>query len=125
MHGLILYGTVFMENYMKKAADAFLVGRPYGMRVDFGRKGYVLFNRRMNVLGNEMQGDIGTLPLERFEVEEIPLSGELVERHGDFTDVFFYSDRTNPYAGDVPDFGKLKVYNRYMYPLSVVLCRDL
>lgn len=90
-----------MENYMKKAADAFLVGRPYGMRVDFRRKGYVLFNRRMNVLGNEMQGDIGTLPLERFEVEEIP------------------------YAGDVPDFGKLKVYNRYMYPLSVVLCRDL
>ena len=90
------------------------------MRVDFRRKGYVLFNRRMNVLGNEMQGDIGTLPLERFEVEEIPLSGELVERHGDFTDVFFYSDRTNPYAGDVPDFGKLKVYNRYMYPLSVV-----
>ena len=74
-----------MENYMKKAADAFLVGRPYGMRVDFRRKGYVLFNRRMNVLGNEMQGDIGTLPLERFEVEEIPLSGELVERHGDFT----------------------------------------
>ena len=104
-----------MENYMKKAADAFLVGRPYGMRVDFRRKGYVLFNRRMNVLGNEMQGDIGTLPLERFEVE----------RHGDFTDVFFYSDRTNPYAGDVPDFGKLKVYNRYMYPLSVVLCRVL
>lgn len=50
-----------MENYMKKAADAFLVGRPYGMRVDFRRKGYVLFNRRMNVLGNEMQGDIGTL----------------------------------------------------------------
>lgn len=47
-----------MENYMKKAADAFLVGRPYGMRVDFRRKGYVLFNRRMNVLGNEMQGDI-------------------------------------------------------------------
>ena len=38
-----------MENYMKKAADAFLVGRPYGMRVDFRRKGYVLFNRRMNV----------------------------------------------------------------------------
>lgn len=45
-----------MENYMKKAADAFLVGRPYGMRVDFR---------------------------------------------------------------------KLKVYNRYMYPLSVVLCRVL
>jgi len=25
----------FMENYIKKAADAFLVERPYGMRVDY------------------------------------------------------------------------------------------
>ena len=24
-----------MENYLKKAADAFLVERPYGMRVDY------------------------------------------------------------------------------------------
>lgn len=28
-----------MENYIKKAADAFLVERPYGMRVDYRKKG--------------------------------------------------------------------------------------
>lgn len=27
-----------MEDYMKKAATAFLVGRPYGMRVDLKEK---------------------------------------------------------------------------------------
>lgn len=72
-----------MENYMKKAAAAFLVGRPYGMRVDFKRKGYVLFNRRMNILGNEKPGEVDSLPLEEFEVERIPLNGERVERYGD------------------------------------------
>ena len=41
-----------MENYIKKAADAFLVERPYGMRVDYRKKGFVLFNRNLNVLGN-------------------------------------------------------------------------
>lgn len=69
-----------MEDYMKKAATAFLVGRPYGMRV---------------------------------------------ERYGDFTDVFFYSTRTDPYMGIAPDFSKLKAYNRYMYALSLVPGREL
>ena len=41
-----------MEDYIKKAADAFLVERPYGMRVDYSKQGYVLFNRNLNVLGN-------------------------------------------------------------------------
>ena len=44
-----------MENYIKKAADAFLVERPYGMRVDYRKKGFVLFNRNLNVLGNAEQ----------------------------------------------------------------------
>ena len=48
-----------------------------------------------------------------------------VERYGDFTDVFFYSTRTDPYMGIAPDFSKLKAYNRYMYALSLVLGRDL
>ena len=30
-----------MEEYIKKAADAFLVERPYGMRVDYSKQGYV------------------------------------------------------------------------------------
>ena len=84
----------FMENYIKKAADAFLVERPYGMRVDYRKKGFVLFNRNLNVLGNAEQTRLEELPLERFNVEEIPLEGEVVEEHAGFTDVFFYTDLT-------------------------------
>ena len=100
----------FMENYIKKAADAFLVERPYGMRVDYRKKGFVLFNRNLNVLGNAEE-----LPLERFNVEE----------HAGFTDVFFYTDLTNPYAGYVLNLQKLKAYNRLMFPLAMALNREL
>lgn len=41
-----------MENYITKAADAFLTSRPYGIRLDFKRKGFVIFNHHMNLLGN-------------------------------------------------------------------------
>ena len=105
-----------MENYIKKAADAFLVERPYGMRVDYRKKGFVLFNRNLNVLGNAEQTRLEELPLERFNVEEIPLEGEVVEEHAGFTDVFFYTDLTNPYAGYVLNLQKLKAYNRLMFP---------
>ena len=74
-----------MENYIKKAADAFLVERPYGMRVDYRKKGFVLFNRNLNVLGNAEHARLEELPLERFNVEEIPLDGEIVEEHAGFT----------------------------------------
>lgn len=77
-----------MENYIKKAADAFLVKRPYGMRVDYRKKGYVLFNRNLNVLGNVERGSLEELPLEQFAVEDIPLEREIVEEHTGFTDVF-------------------------------------
>ena len=114
-----------MENYIKKAAEAFLVERPYGMRVDYRKKGYVLFNRNLNVLGNAECGCLEELPLEQFAVEDIPLEGEMVEEHTGFTDVFFYSDYSNPYAGHILDLKKLKVYNQYIYPLATVLDRIL
>ena len=46
-----------MENYMAKAADAFLTGRPYGIRLDFKHKGFALFNYNMNELGNIFPAD--------------------------------------------------------------------
>ena len=52
-----------MEDYIKKAADAFLVERPYGMRVDYSKQGYVLFNRNLNVLGNGEYARLEELPL--------------------------------------------------------------
>ena len=106
-----------MEDYIKKAADAFLVERPYGMRVDYRKGGYVLFNRNLNVLGNKEHACLEELPLEDFDVDEM--------EHAGFTDVFFYSDCTNPYAGYVLDLKKLKVYNQYMFPLTMVLNRKL
>lgn len=114
-----------MEDYIKKAADAFSVERPYGMRVDFRKGGYVLFNRNMNILGNNEPGHIEELSLERFDVKEIPLEGEIVEEHAGFTDVFFYTDSTNPYAGHNMDLKKIMAYNRYIYPLAMILNRKL
>ena len=70
------------------------------------KKGFVLFNRNLNVLGNAEQTRLEELPLERFNVEEIPLEGEVVEEHAGFTDVFFYTDLTNPYAGYVLNLQK-------------------
>ena len=105
-----------MENYLKKAADAFLVERPYGMRVDYRKKGFVLFNRNLNVLGNVEHARLEELPLERFNVEEIPLEGEIVEEHAGFTDVFFYTDLTNPYAGYASGRGKRSLRQIDLHP---------
>lgn len=52
---------------MAKAADAFLTGRPYGIRLDFKHKGFALFNYNMNELGNHLPGRLETLPLEDFD----------------------------------------------------------
>ena len=76
-----------MENYIKKAADAFLVERPYGMRVDYRKKGFVLFNRNLNVLGNAEHARLEELTLERFNVEEFRWRVKLLEEHAGFTDV--------------------------------------
>ena len=114
-----------MKEYVKKAADAFLVERPYGMRVDYRKQGYVLFNRNLNLLGKTEPASLEELPLERFDVEEIPLAGETVEEHAGFTDVFFYTDLTNPYAGYVLNLQKLKAYNQFMFPLAMALNREL
>ena len=118
-------GMVYFCQYKKKAADAFLVERPYGMRVDYSKRGYVLFNRNLNVLGNGEHARLEELPLEDFDVDEIPLEGEIIKEHAGFTDVFFYSDCTNPYAGYVLDLRKLKAYNQFIYPLAMILNRKL
>ena len=89
------------------------------------KKGFVLFNRNLNVLGNAEHARLEELPLERFNVEEIPLDGEIVEEHAGFTDVFFYTDLTSPYAGYALNLQKLKAYNRFMFPLAMALNRKL
>ena len=114
-----------MENYMAKAADAFLTGRPYGIRLDFKHKGFALFNYNMNELGNHLPGRLETLPLEDFDVEDIPLCGERIVRKENITDIFFYDENSNPYSDNRVDMKKLKAYNKYIYPLSLILNRNL
>ena len=114
-----------MENYMAKAADAFLTGRPYGIRLDFKHKGFALFNYNMNELGNHLPGRLETLPLEDFDVEDIPLCGERIVRKENITDIFFYDEKSNPYSHNRVDMKKLKAYNKYIYPLSLILNRNL
>ena len=114
-----------MEKYMAKAADAFLTGRPYGIRLDFKHKGFALFNYNMNELGNHLPGRLETLPLEDFDVEDIPLCGERIVRKENITDIFFYDEKSNPYSDNRVDMKKLKAYNKYIYPLSLILNRNL
>ena len=102
-----------MEDYIKKAADAFLVERPYGMRVDYRKGGYVLFNRNLNVLGNKERARLEELPLEDFDVDEIPLEGEIIKEHAGFTDVFFGNHK-----------GTCGFYRRvFLFGLYQPLCR--
>ncbi|RGM92519.1 hypothetical protein [Phocaeicola plebeius] len=114
-----------MGNYMAKAADAFLTGRPYGIRLDFKHKGFALFNYNMNELGNHLPARLETLPLEDFDVEDIPLRGERIVRKENITDIFFYDEKSNPYSDNRVDMKKLKAYNKYIYPLSLILNRNL
>ena len=124
---ITFFGTekTIMENYMAKAADAFLTGRPYGIRLDFKHKGFALFNYNMNELGNHLPGRLETLPLEDFDVEDIPLCGERIVRKENITDIFFYDEKSNPYSDNRVDMKKLKAYNKYIYPLSLILNRNL
>ncbi len=60
-----------MENYITKAADAFLTSRPYGIRLDFKRKGFC-FQSLHKSLSNKVLGYVNSLPLKNFTIEDIP-----------------------------------------------------
>ena len=60
--------------------------------------------------------------LESFEdVNEIPLNGIFVQNGNHTTDVYFYSEESNPYRNATLDLEALKQYNRFIYPLSILL----
>ena len=60
-----------------------------------------------------------------FDVEDIPLCGERIVRKENITDIFFYDEKSNPYSDNRVDMKKLKAYNKYIYPLSLILNRNL
>lgn len=69
-----------MENYQEKARENFYRNRPYGIHIDYARKGFVLFNHYTNSLVKQETGSIEGLPLEKFEdVDAIPLNGKIIK----------------------------------------------
>ena len=123
---------IFVSLFLKQKKQSWkiiwqklLTGRPYGIRLDFKHKGFALFNYNMNELGNHLPGRLETLPLEDFDVEDIPLCGERIVRKENITDIFFYDEKSNPYSDNRVDMKKLKAYNKYIYPLSLILNRNL
>ena len=100
--------------------------RPYGIHIDYARKGFVLFNHYTNSLGKQETGSIEGLPLEKFEdVDAIPLNGKIIKNGNQTTDIYFYTDDSNPYKNMKLDMDALKQYNRFIYPLSLFLDRIL
>lgn len=113
-------------NYYMKARDSFHISRPYGIRIDYARKEYVLFNRKMNILGKKSAGTIDSLPMQQFsEVEDIPINGANIIRNGNILDIFFYTDKTDPFIQTTPNMEYMRLYNKYIYPLSLILNRSL
>lgn len=108
-----------------KANKSFHISRPYGIRIDYSRNKFTLFNRKMNILGKEQPGAIETLPMEHFDVEDIPTNGVNKIRHGNTLDVFFYTDQTDPFIENTPNLEYMRLYNQYIYPLSLILNRSL
>ena len=103
-----------MENYQEKARENFYRNRPYGIHID------------SNSLGKQETGSIEGLPLEKFEdVDAIPLNGEIIKNGNQTTDIYFYTDDSNPYRNMKLDMDALKQYNRFIYPLSLFLDRIL
>ena len=75
-----------MENYQEKARENFYRNRPYGIHIDYARKGFVLFNHYTNSLGKQETGSIEGLPLEKFEdVDAIPLNGKIIKNGETFS----------------------------------------
>ena len=90
-----------MENnnsslYAQKAVESFYLDRPYGIRIDYSRKGFVLFNRKLNLLGMDKWNSIEELPLEEYDnPEEIPVEGVDIQRYSSKVDIFFYTDKSS------------------------------
>lgn len=75
-----LSNRYYNGNYQEKARENFYRNRPYGIHIDYARKGFVLFNHYTNSLGKQETGSIERLPLEKFEdVDAIPLNGKIIK----------------------------------------------
>lgn len=114
------------EDFLLTAKKSFYVNRPYGMRVDFEQNGFVLFNKALNMLGDDSPGKLEELPLEHFsDLEELPIQGATIQEHEKIINMFFYTHHTDPYQQEGFSFEYMKMYNQFIYPLSLILNRSL
>ena len=114
-----------VECYLK-AKENFHINRPYGIRIDYARQKFVLFNRKMNILGAKEPEILESLPLEHFsDVEDIPTNGVNKVSNGNVLDIFYYTDQTDPFLQMTPNLEYIKLYNQYIYPLSLLFNRSL
>lgn len=99
--------------YRQKAVESFYLDRPYAIRIDFSEKGYVLFNRKLNLLGVDKWSSIEELPLEKSDIlEEIALEGAELKTYGRKIDIFFYTDKSDPYQNGILNIDSLRQYNK-------------
>lgn len=112
--------------YYLKARDSFHISRPYGIRINYERIEYVFFNRRMNILGKESPATIDSLPMQHYSgVVDIPINGVKIIKNGNILDIFFYTDQTDPFIQMIPNLEHMRLYNQYIYPLSLIFNRTL
>lgn len=96
---MIIFGPVFenivmekkqIEQICMKAIRDFQINRPHGIRIDSKRRAITLFNRKYNLLGKNENGSIDTLPVEPYDIEDIPLSlAQKAKKSGDILDLSF------------------------------------
>jgi len=60
-------GFVRVEEYVHFTVVSLNI-HPYGIRIDYSRKGFVLFNRKLNLLGMDKWNSIEELPLEEYSL---------------------------------------------------------
>lgn len=63
-----------IEQIRMKAIRDFEVNRPYGLRINTKKRTISLFNRKCNLLSKSETGSIDSLPVEQYDIEDIPLS---------------------------------------------------
>ena len=113
--------------YRKKPRYGFYCNRPYGMRIDYAQKGICSFQPLCQYAWQtEKPAPLKNFPWRVLKMSnEIPLNGIFVQNGNHTTDVYFYSEESNPYRNATLDLEALKQYNRFIYPLSILLNRTL
>ena len=108
-----------------KSQGNFYRNRPYGIHIDYARKD-LYCSITIQTVSENRKPVPSKDPLEKVQdVDAIPLNGKIIKNGNRTTDIYFYTDDSNPYKNMKLDMDALKQYNRFIYPLSLFLDRIL